>query len=233
MNPLVIPAAISGAASLFGGERVNAVNQREARINRAFQAGEAATNRSFQERMRNTEWQAAVSDMEAAGINPALAYSRGGASSPGGSVGAGSMPAGAVDSVGSGVSSAMQAMTFRKNLELLDSQIHKSKADALQSWDQQRMTRTDADMAEHRWRYYFDFDGTPKGPLKDLLDSMHAGNLASSSRQVADAQYAQFSIAEQKAISDLFTQAGSGGKVFQMLLPLLMNMTQNAGRRAR
>ena len=59
-----------------------AFNKAEAEISRNFQASENQKNRDFTEQMANTSYVRAVKDLQAAGLNPILAYQQGGASSP-------------------------------------------------------------------------------------------------------------------------------------------------------
>lgn len=98
-----------------------------------FSASEAAKNRDWQERMSNTSISRAMADMQNAGLNPILAYSLGGASTPAGAAGsgyqasgssaAGHSAAGVKASAAAGKSSDMQYLKiiFTSAAQLLNS----------------------------------------------------------------------------------------------------------------
>lgn len=225
MHPLVVPA-LTAAVGVFGAERANRVNQREAAKNRAFQSKEAAVNRQFQERMRNTEWQAAVADMTAAGINPALAYSQGGASSPSGSMAGGATAAPAENSV----SSALQALAMRKNLQLLDAQIAKTGAEASSAAADASIKFRDQQLANQKYSFYFDESGMPRQALKDLLSAEHLSSMASSARSVSDAELSALSIPERKAVAAMFDTLGASPKMLQIAMPFILQLMRGPTR---
>ncbi|AXH73255.1 MAG: DNA pilot protein [Microviridae sp.] len=174
MDPLTI-GLISGGASLLGNifssntsaannaanvglqRETNFMNQQEAERNRQFAAGEASTNRGFQAQMSNTAYQRAYQDMSSAGLNPAMMFGSGGASStPSGGQASGSMAhfdapkvntqhplSNLGESVGRVVNGAISAKTFDKMTdEIANLQSQEARNKAEENLTKQR-TRTE------------------------------------------------------------------------------------------
>lgn len=110
----------------------------------AFNSEEAQKNRDWQEFMSNTSYQRAVSDMQSAGVNPALLMGRGssGASTPSGSAASGSLGASPI-----GLSEIMQLFKFRKDLKMIDAQIANTGADSFLKRAQAMSAQANAGLA--------------------------------------------------------------------------------------
>jgi hypothetical protein len=98
----LLEAAGSALAGWFGYKGQKDTNQTSINLSRE--------QMEFQERMSNSSYQRAVRDMQAAGLNPMLAYSQGGASAP-----MGSMPQ-VQNAVGAGMASASQAASTMQGI---------------------------------------------------------------------------------------------------------------------
>lgn len=109
-------AMFGGAASFLGGWLAQEKTDSRQEQAQAFNQLEAKRNRDFQERMSSTAYQRSMLDMRRAGLNPMLAYSKGGASSPSGATASTSYTP-AQDVVTPAVSTAMQATRLKQELE--------------------------------------------------------------------------------------------------------------------
>ena len=84
-----VGSLIGGGAQLLGGLLTNEAQADQAQNAMNFSAQQSQAQMDFQERMRRTQYQTAVEDLKAAGLNPMLAYMHGGAGTPSGSAAVG------------------------------------------------------------------------------------------------------------------------------------------------
>lgn len=125
---------ISGGLSYLGQSSAN-----------AFNVAQAAQNRRWQELMRGTQYQTAVKDMQAAGLNPMLAYSQGGAGNLSGAV-----AAPAQSDLGQFVSSALQTRQLKGQLEQMEAQNEQINAGTQESKDRAYLARQQAQTEVNR-----------------------------------------------------------------------------------
>lgn len=129
---MVWPAIIAAGAAIGsailankGQQDANDAQAEQAQLNRDFNSAEAAKTREWQENMRQTQYQTAVSDLKAAGLNPMLAYQQGGAGTPSGATASSS----SMPQIGNKVAAALTAGAQAAQIMNLKAQTEKTQAD--------------------------------------------------------------------------------------------------------
>lgn len=144
----VVGPAISAVTGLIGASKTNsaqdarqqdaeAFNAEQAQLNRDFQAGQAKQQMDYQERLSNSAYQRAMGDMRTAGLNPLLAYSQGGASTPIGASASGSQasaptPAPVINKTAAAMDAASKTMANAQQfsqIENINANTKKTQAD--------------------------------------------------------------------------------------------------------
>lgn len=137
------------AANIAGDIQANAQNVRSAHEATEANKQMAQDQMAFQERMANSAYQRATEDMRKAGINPMLAYMKGGADTPNGASGSAVSPQ--IKSItASGVSSAMDTMRLHRENLATDSAIALNAASAEAKQTESLLNRTNSANAEIR-----------------------------------------------------------------------------------
>lgn len=188
---------IPGVGAYLGQQETNAANARQAQA-----------QMDFQERMSNTSYQRASADMKAAGLNPMLAYAQGGASAPNG---AQAVMQNAAAELGKTVSSAMEALSLRKDFEQKDASIdlikqqdRNAKWDELGKIEDLTVKTADALNAAHEQNGR---DLTP-GYYQNLAKAIDAQNIATA--KAAKVNSIQSGYDEKMAIPDaILNRVGS------------------------
>lgn len=139
----IIGAGIGAIGNIAGGMISSGGAQAANNATAAYNAIEAQKNRDFQERMANTAYQRAMGDMRAAGLNPILAYSQGGAATPSGAQ-ASMRFENTMEGLGQGVSSAGGLARNIADLQQVRATTAKTEADEQVSRDQSVLTKANA-----------------------------------------------------------------------------------------
>lgn len=201
-----VSSLIDAGASIFSGFKAASAQKK---ANNAM-IDMAQKQMDWQERMSSTAMQRQAEDLRRAGLNPILALTKGGASTPSGSVPNIQPATGAAEGIARAGSSAGAAFQKFQERELLDAQIEqvKSQTDSNRSTAQKTAAETAAlierfpQIEQEFWKLKYDTDK------------------AFSSKEIENQN-----LYLKRLEADVYKELGDSGlKAFEKLLPLLKNL---------
>lgn len=133
----------SGFGAAFGAIQSAGAQRETNAMNREL----AQQQMAFQERMSSTSYQRGVKDMKAAGINPMLAFSQGGASSPQGASAQMVAPdegAAVREAVANSINSAMEMGRYKRDMEVGKTQVALNAANTLAAEESANLSKQSA-----------------------------------------------------------------------------------------
>ncbi|AXH77971.1 MAG: DNA pilot protein [Microviridae sp.] len=191
---------IGGIAGIYGGLKGISDQQGAIRESNAQNVALSRDQMAWQERMRASQYQTAVGDLKAAGLNPMLAYSQGGAGNLSGSVAR--VEPTSNPSTNKGLVTAQIANSAASTQSLL-SQTEKTQAEADATRAQEHMTNVNAASAA--------FDLELKQAMRDrfgLVETMGAELSTRSVKALYEGAKADQDFVTVKALNELATKSG-------------------------
>lgn len=241
-----IPAAV-GALNLLSGKNSAEAAERGQREANATNLEIAQRQMDFQREMSGTAYQRGVADMQAAGLNPMLAYSQGGASAPQGATTQVQNPKAQSaqimqNAIGSSAQQAMaiygayqQAEATQANTELMAAQTAKTQSETMAHDLNSAKLIADTDYVNtQRAKQYEEilgsrFDSQEKmmryranmghEELKGTTFAADAARRKAESRTAeSESLIRKYGVAEAKSTSDFFNKAETLPKWVQLIL---------------
>lgn len=235
-----IPAAVTALSAYMGKKGQEQTNESNVALGRE--------QMDFQERMSSSSWQRGTADMAKAGINPMLAFSQGGATSPSGAMpqvqnkwAAGINSAQSASAAGSSVA-AMSMNTAQR--ELIEAQTEKLRSETVEQslnsalvLAQGQAARAGAyktaeetlgaSAASYRLAQESGYRGAGLEDKPPKEDSLFAADVR---KRKAEAKAAEYGLEESKATSEFWNKQGENVPYIRFLFEALRALTSATRR---